>query len=293
MDLAAILAGIGGAASGAAQGFSWEQEQKNARQKLKDDRAAVQARAQSQEEIARLRAEVQEMVARIAGGSRETVAATNAGARTEAATIGADARVESATIGANSREKVAGTTATNRLDVERLRQGGADRRHVNPSGNVLSIISGQNQRHATPSGDATLGAETARRGQLFTAETARRGQDMTQQNTQFSAAEATKRAQLRARDPWAESEGFAEATTAEPGALPVTAPVTPPASTPRVQPKAPDATQDQMTALEAAATSVLQQYRSATTADKKAAYKKELDRLKAERQKLLTKQSQQ
>jgi hypothetical protein len=129
--------------------------------------------------MAQLRAEVQQMIAQLNAGSREKVAGMGADSREKVAGIGADSRVEVANInqtGANDRHATASGSVieNNRGAMERLRKNidfGYDK--------VFAEQGGMNYRHNTASGNATLGAQTARRGQDVGASTARRGQDLT------------------------------------------------------------------------------------------------------------------
>lgn len=152
-----VLGGIAGALHGGLNEYARQQDY---RQK---DRAI-----ESRDEQSQLRAEVQQMIAQLNATSREKVAQTGADSREKVA--------ETNQAGANARHDTASGSVieNNRGAMERLKQNidfGYDKTFLEESG--------RNKRWAAPSGNATLGAQTTRRGQDVSAETTRRGQDKT------------------------------------------------------------------------------------------------------------------
>lgn len=275
MDLSAILAGIGGAARGGFEGFSWQEGMNLDKKKQADAAALKEADITSREQIAKLREEIRVQLETLKETGRSDRHDTPSGT----AVLNEEGRNDrygrpsgNAVLAEEGRNDRWGTPSGNAV----LADAGATQRHVTPSGSVLSQISAANQRWATPSGNATLGAETTRRGQDL-------GQQAAAQSTdarRFAASEATRRARLRGqqRDPWS-SVTFDPATSGE---MPVTplapatpsgplpsggtdpiykwsdgttrmypeggaaaqVPVTPPAATPPAQPQSPDAVVD-------------------------------------------------
>lgn len=151
-NAAAIFAGIGGAAKGLAEGYSWQKEYEQ------KDRAIT-----SREEIAKLQAEIRQMIADAVENGRNQRWQQPSG---------------NAIVGAESRETVAG-----------INQDAANYRHDTASGDTLEREAGSDRRltrnldfgydlEAGRNRRFNLGDETTRRGQDSTAFTARRGQDI-------------------------------------------------------------------------------------------------------------------